>query len=76
MHINEREWLEDFISKVRNSKKGEPFYAQKIVLDDLEDLNDYSKTNHHTNPHYLEEPITSSELQSYCKLVFSVIEKI
>ena len=38
--------------------------------------NDYSKTYHHSNPNCLEEPIVSSELQGYCKLLFKVIEKI
>ena len=42
---------------------------------DIEDLNDYSKTYHHANPNCLEEPIVSSELQGYCKLLFKVIEK-
>lgn len=52
------------------------FTSSKKNLVDIEDLNDYSKTYHHANPNCLEEPIVSSELQGYCKLLFKVIEKI
>lgn len=75
-HIKRDEWLGDFIAKIRDAKEGEPFFRQKDCLTDLEDLNDYSKTYHHSNPNYMEEPITASELQSYCRLAFSVMERI
>ncbi|MBR7029317.1 MAG: AAA family ATPase [Bacteroidaceae bacterium] len=76
LHIDEGEWLGDFIKKIKNSKEGDAFYQQQKNLVDIEDLNDYSKTYHHANPNCLEEPIVSSELQGYCKLLFKVIEKI
>lgn len=76
LHIEEGEWLGDFIKKIRDSKEGDAFYPQQKNLVDIEDLNDYSKTYHHANPNYLEEPVVSSELQGYCKLLFTVIEKI
>ena len=76
LHIDEGEWLGDFIKKIKDSKEGDAFYQQQKKLVDIEDLNDYSKTYHHANPNCLEEPIVSSELQGYCKLLFKVIEKI
>lgn len=76
LHIEEGEWLGDFIKKIKDSKEGDAFYQQQKNLVDIEDLNDYSKTYHHANPNCLEEPIVSSELQGYCKLLFKVIEKI
>lgn len=76
LHIDEGEWLGDFIKKIKDSKEGEAFYQQKKNIVDIEDLNDYSKTYHHANPNCLEEPIVSSELQGYCKLLFKVIEEI
>ena len=76
LHIEEGEWLGDFIKKIRDSKEGDAFYPQQKNFVDIEDLNDYSKTYHHANPNYLEEPVVSSELQGYCKLLFTVIEKI
>lgn len=76
LHIDEGEWLGDFIKKIKDSKEGDAFYQQKKNIVDIEDLNDYSKTYHHANPNCLEEPIVSSELQGYCKLLFKVIEKI
>lgn len=76
LHINDGEWLGDFIAHVRDANPGEPFAAQKTVLTELVDINDYSKTYHHSNPNWMEEPLSPTELQVYCKLVFSVIEKI
>ena len=76
LHIDEGEWLGDFIKKIKDSKEGDAFYKQQKNLVDIEDLNDYSKTYHHANPNCLEEPIVSSELKGYCKLLFKVIEKI
>ena len=75
-HIKRDEWLGDFIAKIRDAKEGEPFSRQKDCLTDLEDLNDYSKTYHHSNPNYMEEPIIASELQNYCRLAFAVMERI
>lgn len=76
LYIKESEWLGDFIKRIREAKQGEAFFSQQKILVDIEDLNDYSKTYHHSNPNYLEESIVSSELQGYCRLLFSVIEKI
>jgi len=76
LYINEGEWLGDFIKRIREAKEGEVFFSQQKIIADIEDLNDYSKTYHHSNPNCLEEPIVSSELQGYCKLLFKVIEKI
>lgn len=76
LQIDKGEWLGDFIKKIKDSKEGDAFYQQQKNLVDIEDLNDYSKTYHHANPNCLEEPIVSSELQGYCKLLFKVIEKI
>ena len=76
LHIDEGEWLGDFIKKIRDSKEGDAFYPQQKNIVDIEDLNDYSKTYHHANPNCIEEPIVSSELQGYCKMLFKVIEKI
>lgn len=76
MHIKQNEWLGDFISNIRNAKSGEPFFRLTNCLTDLEILNDYSKTYHHSNPEYMSEEIVGSELQGYCKLLFDVIERI
>lgn len=76
MHLATGEWLGDFIKKIRNANEGDVFYPQKSNLLDIEDINDYSKTYHHSNPNYMEEPIITSELRSYCNLIFEVIERI
>ena len=76
MHIATGEWLGDFIMKIRNANEGDVFYSQKNNLQDIEDINDYSKTYHHSNPNYMEEPIVTSELRSYCNLIFKVIERL
>ena len=56
-----------FQMKEEESRKA----AEQKRIADIEDLNDYSKTYHHSNPNCLEEPIVSSELQGYCKASWS-----
>lgn len=70
------EWLGDMISSIRNSTEGDNFYHLKSILNELCDLNDYSKTYHHSNPNYLESPINAEELRNYSIRTFDLIRKI
>ena len=72
----EDEWLGDFIKAIRNANKNDDLYAQKQNLEDLEDLNDYSKRYHHSNPSYMEENINSNELQTMCKLTLNLLKRL
>ena len=74
--FGENEWLGDFISKIREAQQGSVFYRLKDLLDDLEEINDYSKTFHHSNPTYIETEISETELKHYCKITQNLIERI
>ena len=53
-HISETQWLGDFIQMIRDAESSSPFYKLKPYLNEIEELNDYSKTYHHSNPNYIE----------------------
>lgn len=70
------EWLGDFLKAIRNADEADELHVQKQNLDDLEDLNDYSKRYHHSNPSYMEENINADELLSMCKLTIKLLHKL
>ena len=59
----DKEWLGDFISKIRQAKPGEPLVAAQAQLRELDPLNEYSKQFHHDqNPHADTVVINKTEL--------------
>jgi wobble nucleotide-excising tRNase len=70
------EWLGDMIKVIRDSTKGDKFLHLKPYLDELSDINDYSKAYHHSSPNYLEIPINSEELRIYVSRTLDLIIKI
>ncbi len=75
-YIDDSHWLGDIIDFIRKSSEGDVFYKQKDNLDELIDINDYSKTYHHSNPNYLEVCINTEELKNYCKRTIELISNI
>jgi wobble nucleotide-excising tRNase len=74
--IQSNEWLGDIISKIRNSTADSYFYKYRNILDDISEINDYSKEYHHSNPQYLDAPINDSELKIYVTNSLKLIRKI
>jgi len=75
--VSPNDWLGDFISKVRNSASGDPFFRLHGNLDELSDINDYSKKYHHRfNANNENEPVTDAELRTYCKRTLDLIQVI
>lgn len=70
------EWLGDMIKEIRESENRSLFFHLKPVLEELTDINDYSKSYHHSNPSYLETPINSEELRIYVQRTIELIRKI
>lgn len=69
-----KEWLGDFIDKIKSSNDGEPLSFTKPRVTELESLNDYSKRFHHdTNPNLASQTIVETELSSYSKKVLNFI---
>lgn len=75
-YINDHQWLGDFIGKIRTCDEKSSLYRLKSILEELTDINDYSKTYHHSNANSMETHISSKELKVYCKKTIDVLEKI
>ena len=71
----DKEWLGDFIARIRNAKTGESLHAAQKILDELQEINDYSKKYHHSsNPGGADtEPINDGELQVFVGRTLDVV---
>lgn len=75
--VGENQWLGDFISKVRESVAGDVFYRLKPKLQELTEINDFSKKYHHSsNDRADSEPINDAELRSYCEKSLEIVHFI
>ncbi len=75
-YIKDGEWLGDFIKRIKDAKTGEMFAYPDSVLMELEDINDYSKVYHHSNPNCLEVPLNNAELLTYCKRTLDLLHML
>lgn len=75
-HIKETEWLGDMISHIRGSDENSVFHHSKPVLTQLRDINNYTKSYHHSNPVRVETPINPRELKLYVKRTLDILTKI
>ncbi len=74
--VNDTEWLGNFLSKIRSSEKDSPLYRLNEFYDDLSDINDYCKQYHHSNPKYMEIPISDEELRQFVQRTLDVLMHI
>lgn len=70
------EWLGEFLGKVDNAENNSDLFKLKEFSSDLNEINDYSKKFHHTNPNADSEPISDAELNNYVTQTFEMIAKI
>lgn len=75
-YVNENQWLGDFIQIIRDANINTPFHRLKQYLSEIEEINDYSKTYHHSNPNYIEVGISAIELKNYVKRTLALIENL
>ena len=62
------EWLGSFIAKIESAEAEDPLHVLQEELDELCNINDYSKRYHHgDNPAAETEPIDDGELSSYVR---------
>ncbi len=73
--FGEKDWLGDFIKKIREADPSTPLAAAQLILEELEAVNEYSKKYHHDqNPGGFDsEPIDDGELQSYVKRTLDLV---
>jgi wobble nucleotide-excising tRNase len=71
------DWMGDFIAKVRNSIATDPFNKLIGQVQEMTDINDYSKKYHHRhNTNADIEPINDAELRNYCERTLNLIQLI
>lgn len=75
-YVNDNQWLGDFIRIIKDNNTIEPFKRLQSIVDEIEDINDYSKIYHHSNPVYMEVNINPIELKTYVRRTLKVIELI
>lgn len=74
--FTESEWLGDFIKKIENASNGEPLSNMKPQLNELKDINDFSKKYHHSsNPNADYEEIIDAELKSFVDRTLKILFK-
>lgn len=71
-----KEWLGNFIQKVRASESGSRLFAMKLSIDEIEKISEYSSKYHHKqNLNHDTEPIDDMTLRSYVNRTFKVIHQ-
>jgi wobble nucleotide-excising tRNase len=75
--ISPNDWMGGFINKVRNSTSTDSFNRLIPQLQEMDDINDYSKKYHHRhNTNADIEPVSDAELRNYCERTLDLIQLI
>lgn len=75
--IKFNEWLGDVIRKVNKSQEGDRLYRLRSIVDEISEINDYSKGFHHSDPTSVwGEVINDEELRIYVNRTLKLIDKI
>jgi wobble nucleotide-excising tRNase len=74
----ENEWLGSMIDKIRNAAAGQPLEAAKLIFNDLESLNDYTKRYHHDDNSVRQDSgqPQDGELQPFVKLTLQLTNRL
>lgn len=71
--VDEGQWLGDFIKMIRDADTESPLYRLKSYIPEIEELNDYSKIYHHSNPNYMDVGIDPIELSIQVKNTIKIL---
>lgn len=70
------EWLGDLIKKINEASNSDPLCQLKSDLQELEEINNYSKKYHHKfNPSTDTEPVSDAELKPFAERTLKLIRK-
>lgn len=73
-HFQPKEWLGDFIDKIRNAGNTNSLSHAMADLTEIEAINDYSKKYHHEqNPNADAEPLSADELHGFVKRTLRLV---
>lgn len=68
------EWLGDFINRIRDSAPTDAIAAAKVILHEVEAINDYSKRYHHnTNAQSESEAVDTTELSTFVERTLKLV---
>jgi wobble nucleotide-excising tRNase len=71
------DWMGDFIAMVRTSTTTDPYNKLVGQVQEMTDINEYSKKYHHRhNTNADIEPINDAELRNYCERTLNLIQLI
>lgn len=72
--FKESEWLGDMISKIRGADENSPLFQAIPALDEINDLNSYSKKYHHKNDSLIgSEAPDDGELRAFAKRLLEFV---
>jgi wobble nucleotide-excising tRNase len=75
--IKHDEWLGDMIKKIREAKGDDKLYRLQSFVDEIAEVNDYSKESHHSDPTKPSDKVISDEeLRLYVSQALSLFDKI
>ncbi|MGJ8549403.1 AAA family ATPase [Winogradskyella wichelsiae] len=69
-------WLGDIIELIKQSSNGMRLYQLKTIVDDIIELNDYTKSYHHSTGNTRDLTINNEELKRYINLLITTIDKV
>jgi wobble nucleotide-excising tRNase len=71
-----KEWLGDYIKKIRSAGPTDNLSILRDCLSNLEEINNFSKKFHHSFNNNINEPIIDAELRSVVEGTLKLIQKI
>jgi wobble nucleotide-excising tRNase len=75
--LSDDDWLGDFVEQVRNCTPSDPFHRLLPQLEELTEINDYSKRFHHRfNSNADSAPLNDAELKTFCQRTLALIQLI
>ena len=75
-YITDDQWLGDFIKLIKSAESSSALYRLQEYIEEIEEINEYSKIYHHRNPNYIEVGISTVELRNYVKRTLKLLENI
>lgn len=75
-YITDDQWLGDFIKLIKSAESSSALYRLQEYIEEIEEINEYSKIYHHSNPNYIEVGISTVELRNYVKRTLKLLENI
>lgn len=75
-YITDNQWLGDFIKLIKEAESSSALYKLQEYIEEIEEINEYSKIYHHSNPNHIEVGISTIELRNYVKRTLKLLENI